>query len=77
MCGGAGLSLRRQRFHLERCRDSCLPHPDEHLILLVKGEVLGGNALGFQILQEGIIHLKFAFECPLGHATSLARRARA
>jgi hypothetical protein len=58
---------------LEGWWDACLPHPDEHGALLVNGETLGGDELGFQVLKHIIVQIELAFERPIGHATSLAQ----
>src|SRR5262249_10049187 len=63
----ARLPWRRVRVFLGCWRCACLPHPHEHGALFVHSETLSDNDLGFQILQEGIVHLKFTLEGTIGH----------
>jgi hypothetical protein len=70
--GSGGLSWQGGYVLLEGWWGSCLPHPDEHSALLINGETLGGDELGFQVLKHLVIQIELAFERPIGHATSLA-----
>ena len=51
------------------------PHPDEHGALLVNGETLGGDELGFQVFKHIIVQIELTFERTIGHATSLAQES--
>ena len=73
MFGRGGLSGQGGDVLLEGWWGSCLPHPDEHGALLVNGETLGGDELGFQVRKHLIVQIELAFERTIGHATSLAQ----
>ena len=62
MFGSGGLFWQGGDVLLEGWWGSCLPHPDEHGALLVNGETLGGDELGFQVLKHIIVQIELAFE---------------
>jgi hypothetical protein len=66
MCGNVGA---RRTPQVRRGGQSCdrLPSPDEHLAILIGGQMLGIDELGLQILEVFVIQIEPAFERSIGH----------